>query len=358
MSYQQDLMKRLSPALFCLLCTLSVRAQDALFSQFFAVPMTLNPALSGTYDGKYRISGVYRDQWRSVVEEPFKTYALGLDLRFDSDSRRISKDFFAAGIYFQSDKAGILEYSLNQMYLVGAFHKSLNRSGTQYLGGGVQLGMNQRNINYSRITFQDQFNGIDGYDQATQELFPENNFAHFDLSAGINYILAPKKSAALYMGLSAHHLLGPENSLFTRDPRPEVSTHGVPYRLPVRLSGHIASNIPVNEFLHIQPRAMLSTQGSTFATNLGVTFKLYFLNLDMQNVYLGAFVRMAKGQSNWSSDVMGALIGYGYDNLLIGMSYDFSLNSISSYGRSRGSFELSISYFGVYENEDMLCPSF
>src|SRR5262245_25683190 len=38
-------------------------AQDPNFSQFFASPLTLNPALTGKFDGVYRIAANYRNQW-------------------------------------------------------------------------------------------------------------------------------------------------------------------------------------------------------------------------------------------------------------------------------------------------------
>jgi len=38
-------------------------AQDPNFSQFFASPLTLNPALTGKFDGNFRLAGNYRNQW-------------------------------------------------------------------------------------------------------------------------------------------------------------------------------------------------------------------------------------------------------------------------------------------------------
>jgi hypothetical protein len=35
-------------------------AQDPNFSQFFASPLTLNPALTGKFDGSFRLAGNYR----------------------------------------------------------------------------------------------------------------------------------------------------------------------------------------------------------------------------------------------------------------------------------------------------------
>ena len=45
-------------------------AQDRHFSQFYSSPLTLNPALTGAFDGKYRVGTNYRDQWRGLLEQP------------------------------------------------------------------------------------------------------------------------------------------------------------------------------------------------------------------------------------------------------------------------------------------------
>ena len=43
-----------------------VTAQDPNFSQFFASPLTLNPALTGKFDGDFRFAANYRNQWPSI----------------------------------------------------------------------------------------------------------------------------------------------------------------------------------------------------------------------------------------------------------------------------------------------------
>ena len=42
------------------------QAQDFHFSQFYASPLTLNPALTGKFNGHMRLSSVYRAQWSNV----------------------------------------------------------------------------------------------------------------------------------------------------------------------------------------------------------------------------------------------------------------------------------------------------
>src|ERR1700742_3327464 len=42
------------------------QAQDPAFSQFFASPLTLNPALTGKFNGGLRVAGNYGNQWPAI----------------------------------------------------------------------------------------------------------------------------------------------------------------------------------------------------------------------------------------------------------------------------------------------------
>ena len=67
-----------------------------------------------------------------------------------------------------------MNFSTNQIMVSGAYHKALNPESDQFLSLGYQIGMVQRNINYDQLTFDDQFNGTDLFDDPTAEVFPEN----------------------------------------------------------------------------------------------------------------------------------------------------------------------------------------
>lgn len=92
-------MRKFLPILFILAVTTAGKAQDQHFTQFFASPLTLNPALTGTFDGKYRLAFIYRDQ------EPYKTFAGAIDLRFGfRNIGKRYKDAFGVGVVFYNHK--------------------------------------------------------------------------------------------------------------------------------------------------------------------------------------------------------------------------------------------------------------
>src|SRR5687767_6335292 len=51
---------------------------DPHFSQYYVYPSWLNPALTGAFDGTYRVSGIYRNQWGNV-SVPYQTPGVSVD---------------------------------------------------------------------------------------------------------------------------------------------------------------------------------------------------------------------------------------------------------------------------------------
>ena len=81
-------MKTLLFSLLLLAFAFNLKAQDPNFSQFFASPLTLNPALTGKFDGSYRVAGNYRNQW-PTINNAFTTYTASFDIgsRFENAAK-------------------------------------------------------------------------------------------------------------------------------------------------------------------------------------------------------------------------------------------------------------------------------
>ena len=74
-------------------------AQDIHLSQFYNQDHLLNPAKVGDYDGDYRITANYRNQWRQLNKQPISTYLLSFDHIFFFDKHQ-----FHAGLMLTSDR--------------------------------------------------------------------------------------------------------------------------------------------------------------------------------------------------------------------------------------------------------------
>ncbi len=340
------------PILFLLFFAFAnVQAQDQHFSQFFASPLTLNPALSGTFDGKYRVSMIYRDQ------EPFQTFAGAIDLRFPVRSVRSSnRDAFGVGFLFYNDKIPEVGFSNNQINVMGAYHKSLGKANTQFLSAGFQLGLAQRNFTYENLFFDDQFSGEGGFSNPTAEILPANNFAHADLAVGLNYAYAPDNGASFYVGGAMHHILEPEISFYYNEEDPELGSTNTLYR---KYTGYVNISIPVGPGVRIQPRALVYAQGPHLAMNAGSNFRFMIDEISGTALHAGGWARPVKNaDGGMGLDAIVGIVGIEYNNFLLGFSYDAQLEALGAARDRRGAFELSIAYLGEYDNETVLCPKF
>lgn len=353
-------MKQLCLVFVCTLClNISGIAQDSHFTQFYASPMTLNPALAGGFDGTYRFSILYRDQWAQVMDSPFATFNASLDLRFPIgyNQSRV-EDAFGVGIMFDTDRVSSVGYSNTGVHLYTAFHKSLNSRNNQYLSGGLQLSVNQRNVNNTRLTFEDEFNGSTGFTGSTNEtLPPENTFGFADFSLGINYSYAPSRKAALFVGGAIHHILQPEISYYydRQQDDPDLGSNA----LHRKYTAHLGASFPISSKVALLPRAVARLQGSHLEINAGSNIRFALGEYGSSAMHVGGWVRPV-GNEQQSIDLEAAILMLGFEvnNVLFGFSYDLSLSDIQATRSRQSAFEISIAYLGNYDSETILCPTF
>ncbi|MFZ1846513.1 MAG: PorP/SprF family type IX secretion system membrane protein [Saprospiraceae bacterium] len=330
----------------------SLYSQERYLTQFYGAPITLDPSLTGNFEGNYRVNMAYRNQWSKNFEKPFSTFTGSVDLNFDLGlkNKRVH-DIASAGLYFAHDKAGILDFGNTEMGFSGAYHKALGPN--QFLSGGLYLSLNQRNSNFTNVTFEDQFNGEDGYTAPTAELLAENNFSYFDQGIGVNYANYQVNQHGFNVGASIAHLSRPEASFYKRDPNSDETTPS--FRLPMKYTLHAGGRIILDDFTSIHPRFMYQRQGIQDMATLGANLKVdvYFVS-----VHMGVFGRAAGVNNKYNFDSAGLLFGVEISNWQVGASYDIGIPSIINYSRNQGTFELTVSYFGLYVNDDLLCPTF
>lgn len=341
---------------FCLF--IFVKAQDPHFSQWFAAPMTLNPALAGTMDGTFRISSIYRDQWLSALDDPLQTFAVSGDVKFVLDEGRTdTPDFAAAGIMFFRDQVGTFDLNTTQIALYGAYHKLLNKKNKQYIGFGLQLGIMQRNINYEDLTFQDEFNSLDGYTLTTGEVLPPNNYGYLDLGLGIQYSVAPSKTSNYYLGVSMFHLTSPNISFYAGDEtlNPIQIRESKLFR---KFSGHAGASFQRGEFVRIQPRILYLKQGPHSEIDLGTNVRFELERSEGKAIHFGPWIRGIKNEDGFVLESLVATVGLELGSFLIGVSYDHAWSDLTGSRAGLNALEVSLTYIGDYSNEDYMCPTF
>jgi type IX secretion system PorP/SprF family membrane protein len=301
----------------------SSMAQDIHFSQFMSSPMNLNPAQTGNFDGAYRFTGNARRQWSSVTI-PYQTFGLAVDARNFLRAKNVG-----AGISLYNDKTGDSHFSTLQLNGALSYMIKLNKDSTQFLSLGVQSGITQRKIDYSNLSYDNQFDGyIYNKDIPSIEQYQNGGRLYANLNAGINWIYNIKERTNLSAGVSLYNITRPRQSFFNNDQ----------IRLDRRLNFNIGSQLKMSEKVDLLPAVLLMGQGTYREFIVGTSVK-YILNPKRTNyraVYAGGWAR--------TRDAGFVSIGMDYDNWYVGLSYDINYSNLRPASNGRGGFELAVIY--------------
>ena len=346
-------------AILGLILSCSAISQDSQFSQFYANPQYLNPALTGSHSGTYRVNVNYRDQWDGALNTPFSTTSVGGDVKYDirsPGSFRTGNDLVALGIQFFSDRVGLLNYNTTQLSLFGAYHKLLDKETIQYLSVGLQLGIAQRGISITNLTFQDEFNGVDQFNFPTQEILPANSQVAPDVSVGLHYSITPKKNNSYYFGVAYQHLNQPNISFFDRD---LITTQDFEaFNLDARFTAHASASFPIGPGTSIEPRTIFLSQGQSQSAVFGANLRYELVDSEEFSTHLGFWMRSSRSLSTWQPTDFIVSAGIGKNGLLVGLSYDANVRNLTGTTLGTNTIELSVTYIGNHENGNKFCPEF
>lgn len=318
-------------------------AQDLHFSQFYAHPLHMNPALTGQFEGTYRFAGIARRQWSSVTAQPFQSFGGSVDM-----NGVFNVKFLHAGIKFSHDYAGLSNVTQSQIDLPFALSFKMGNAKTHHISLGGQVGFAQVSLDQSRLHFGDQF--IDGrFDplQPTSDQLFARPFTYADYSAGIFYQWKRSERERIGLGISQFHLNEPNTSF--------GGTHEASMKM--RSNVHMISSIPLGSTPYdLMPAGQFMMQGTQREILFGTSFRMHFdeSTLHRENLRFGLWTR-------WGDAVIGS-VGYQKKNLYMGASYDVNYSSLRIASRYRGAWELSLVYTISTVREKTkrirLCPSF
>lgn len=333
-------MRKLLVLSVTLLLSFLVQAQDPHFSQFFASPLTLNPAFTGKFDGQLRFAANHRDQWPSIPKAYVTTSA---SLDFSVLKNKIpSGDVFGIGFSGLSDQSADAALKLNYGSLSLSYHKALDENGYNTIGAGFQATYSSAILDFTKLTFEDQLtqNGFTGTTNET--LSNGNNQNYVDVNAGVLYSGSSDGINNFYLGASVYHIN-----------RPNLSFIDKVWNLSPRLTVHGGGSFPVTEVLNINISAIHQVQNKANETLIGAALSAN-LNNDSQNpssVYVGSWIRF--------KDAIIPYIGIEVGGLRIGASYDINTSSLKAATSSRGGSEFSLIYIKkASQSVGIPCPKF
>lgn len=312
-------MKRLLIILLILLSQTDLLvAQDPQISQFYAAPTMLAPSMAGTTMGS-RLGLNFRDQW-PAIPGAFVTYSLAFDHFFSQTNSGF-------GVFFIRDKAGTGNLSTTNTGMQYSY--KISASKTVEVRPGLQLYYTQRSADFYRHTFSDQIS-FSGIAPVTTETSPFEKIGYIDIATSVFAY-----SEQYWGGLVFDHLVKPNQSLFgglSEVPVLFKFFGGKKFIIQQSIGNYTEESI-IATFLY-------KSQGKYDQFDIGAYWNKFSLVAGFWYRGLPGIKAYEKGYGN--SDAITVLIGYKWEELKIGYSYDFTISKLVN--STHGSHEFSLNY--------------
>lgn len=310
-------------AIIIFLLSFGTQAQDPIFTQYFFMPETLNPAFTGTLNSWYT-GVIHRSQWPDGNKK-INTDFVFINGPLDDEAK------MGAGVSFLSHREAFTNYNYSKVNASFAYNVSLNSEWK--LRFGIEGGYGKKDYNFGNLLLEDQINGNTGFISANtvdpSALDYNDKIGFLDLSAGL---LIYKDGS--WFGGSIKHLNKPNISF--RD----------------------GGNVPLEMFFTLHGGYLLEFDYISFSpadkTNLLLTAN--YMNqsqynrldiggaLEMDQFVFGATaVTNPSGKSSDSHMVTSVNLfsSIQIDRFVFGYSYDINT---SRFGNNKGIHELSLTW--------------
>ncbi|NOX47643.1 MAG: type IX secretion system membrane protein PorP/SprF [Chlorobi bacterium] len=310
--------------------------QDASFSQFYANPLYLNPALAGTGECS-RIMLNYRNQW-PALPNAFVTYSASADYYVEALSGGV-------GLLFNSDNLGNGAITTNRISAIYSYHLKL--SGDADLNAGFEATYHMQKLNWDKLVFQDMIDPVTGNINPgiSGEAIPSKlSVSALDFSGGL--LLGIRKK--FYLGFAVDHLTQPNLSYYAENESPLFLKYTAHLGMTLDLGGRSYRNNSGNFIL--SPNILYQQQQNARQLNAG-------FYVEKQPITIGFWYR-----HNFSNpDGVLFSIGLKQKKFRLGYSYDLTLSKLKS--NTGGAHELSLAFLVNCNNKRnkpgaIKCPEF
>jgi len=298
-----------------------VQAQDPEFSQYYAAPLYLNPAFTGT-TMDHRFMANYRNQWPNVARG-YESYAFSYDYNMD---------YYNSGVGLMAvvDKAGTAGMKSSQINFLYSY--KWNVSDKWVISSGLNFGYAFRSIDFNKLLFGDQlqFDSRGDIPSDDPALFNLGNSSYFDFNAGL---LAYNQT--FWLGFASSHINRPNRSLINEEASIPIKTtiHGG-IRIPLYWGPFKRDHISV-----LSPSFVYKSQGNFSQLDVGAYFLYDPIAIGLW--YRGIPVKQNVAD-NISHDAAVVILGFQFEKIEIAYSYDFTVSELGPI--SGGTHEVSLLY--------------
>jgi type IX secretion system PorP/SprF family membrane protein len=321
---------------FVLIAFVANAQRDYHFSQFFASPITYNPANAGAFEADFRAMANYRNQYSSI-SEPYRTFGFSADAPIKLSNDNYDQNFLGVGLSVVNDNAGVIDF--NTLNIAGNVAYAIDLGGTDlnphFISLGLQIGYIQRSQNFDNASWQNQWTGT-SFNQGLPSgegqsgVMKESNI---DLGAGVSWYNSIDDYTKILLGGSVLHANAPKVDLL-----------GDEDNLLRKYTGHVSLAISdPNAQVTYLPNLFVMFQGPNRIIDFGseVEFSLWDRTeyTDFRNnmsINLGAYYRY--------KDAIYFIGRLNYYDFSLGISYDFTASSLAENNNGQGGVELVLSY--------------
>jgi type IX secretion system PorP/SprF family membrane protein len=344
---------RLFSALILLHFFISAGSQDIHFTLKQMTPLIFNPANTGAFYGSYRLSGLYRDQYRSVSGNgAYSTPTFSIDVPVIRGFKKT--DWVGVGVFFYTDKSGTGGLTQQTFKISAAYHLALNKEGSSILSFAYQTGAIQRFVaNPQDLVFEDELLDPMGSPSPDHDVKDKEDKTGFlDHVGGLKFSSKFNKTDEFYIGVSASRFGKPDWS---------VLKQGGNYKLEPRGFAQIGMSTVLSDKVRFLPNISYQKimKGSENTLVLQALFD-YMYDPQKKTVLKGG-LGWRSGQG--AGDAVQVMLGADIKNVTVMLGYDFNVSSLTAASGSAGGFELSAMYIGrIYKRPHpdpiIFCPRF
>lgn len=332
---------RLYAILAFVLGAFTVNAQDIHFSQFYASPLNLNPALTGNFNGFYRISAIYRNQYPGLTQgrPAFSTPSIGADFSLLKD--KLKNGALGVGLVFFNDQQNGKTFNNNSILASVAYNMGFGSKRQFQLGVGLQGGIAMTKMDFSQFRFADGFNPDLTYNpNYNAESFNSGNRIKGQFNAGIFTKFEFIQGMRYYMGYAFNNATNYKQDYLANSPQD--------FRLPFRHTLHGGWEFDIKDKAVIIPGFFFAQQAKANQINFGLTGGIHVVRdpAKRATLFLGLWNRL-----NTSNYTIIPKVGFEYKGFRAGFAYDAHLARQLKDRRNIGGampqgFEIYLTYVG------------
>lgn len=314
----------------------TLTAQDIHFTLFNMSPLTLNPALTGAYEGTARLGGIYRGQWSKFTGGTlYKTPSIYLDAPIVRGFRK--NDWIGVGLMTYTDNAGNTMLKTGTQMFSASYHLALDKTGKTILTLGFQGGNVQRSINQDSLVFESDIrnNGV-----SEDGKFEKKSY--LDFNTGIMLRTAVTEASGLELGVAFEHITQPKYGFGSSNQKKLM-----------RINVHSRFENQLTDQWSVAPTLLFQSMGQS--TEIALQGWAGYQFTPEYKFNFGAGYRFGRD--------LQALLGVDFkEGLRVAGSFDINTSSLTNATNGQG-FEIAAWYiFKIYKKPSVkpsiLCPQF